>query len=220
MRATYGLLVVLLAASTARASSGAIDVDVGVGPEALFVSGPVFRDQPIHFGLKISVEAVISQQLLRENRGRLPPKYRSLVEHTDEARISPSIFIPDALIISPKIDHTGIFGISWKPLAAGIPLTHGTFSSGLNAGVVLTTFYLYSDTLPSTLFLRPGVELKAEGLLMFSRSFGFSVGWASAFYIPQEVGTFFGVGPFNQDIWHIGQAFLKVHVVFPYSVEF
>jgi hypothetical protein len=37
-----------------------------------------------------------------------------------------------------------------------------------------------------------------------------SFGWSSGFYIPQKLGAF-AVASTDQSIWHIGQAFLKLH---------
>ncbi len=209
----------LLLPCIAHGAQVEVPVDVGVGPAAYFISGPVYRDQPVHFGLKISVEAVIDQETLRKFRNQIPAQYRDALAHTSEVRFSPSIFIPDALIISPKIWHTGLYGITWKPFSVGLPLTSGVVRTTIDAGVLLTAFYLQSDTLPSTFFARPGLELKLESEVFLSRSVGVSVGWASGFYVPQELGTFIGFSPFSQVVWHLGQAFLKVHYRFPFETR-
>jgi hypothetical protein len=47
-----------------------------------------------------------------------------------------------------------------------------------------------------------------------------SVGWQSTFYPPQALGgAIFSLGDVDQSIWHIGQAFLKFHFRFPYSLK-
>jgi hypothetical protein len=217
------LAVVLLLSGEARAERIDVPVDLGVGPELLIINNPVFRDQAIHFGLKINVEAVLSHKLLLKEKRRIPKQYQKMVLGMNELRITPSIFIPDSLIISPKIANTALYGISWRPIAGDIPLVQDEwFFIKLGAGLDLTTFFLYSDNLPTTFFLRPGVDVKLEMVWMMADEFGVGLGWQSTFYIPQptglDFGSFFSVQPWRQDIWHIGQAFLQLHFRFPYTV--
>ena len=219
-RAAAGLVVAaLLSGGTARASALEVPVDVGVGPAAYFLSGPVYRDQPLHAGLKIDVQAVLDRALIRANERRVPARYRKAAEQMDEVRISPSIFIPDALILSPKLRHTGLYGLTWRPLSVGVPFGSGPAHLKLSAGLLATAFFLHSDTLPNTLFARPGADVSAVLELMASRSFGLGIGWQSAFYVPQQLGHFTGLGPFSQVVWHIGQAFVQLHFRFPYEVK-
>lgn len=96
------LLCALLVPAAASAQRVTVPVDVGVGPAAFAFFGPVFDDQPIHTGLKLSVEAVLDKEWLKKNQRRVPPRYRKYAKSLDEVRISPSILIPDALIISPS----------------------------------------------------------------------------------------------------------------------
>ena len=55
--------------------------------------------------------------------------------------------------------------------------------------------------------------------LMPTDVFGISVGWESAVYIPQRLGSFLEVTPTDQTVWHIGQAFVKLHFRFPYEAN-
>src|SRR5439155_7354101 len=139
--------------------------------------GPLTGDRGAmpHFGLKIDVEAVLDDAWLAKYKNVIPPAYRQQAEHMEEVRYSPSIFIPDALIISPKLSSpnfgsTGIFGATWRPLSAGTSLgghkKPGTWqkSSGeldLNFGLLITAAYIYSDSLQigETFFLRPGIDI-------------------------------------------------------------
>jgi len=147
-----------------------------------------------------------------------------------EIRISPSIFIPDALFISPKTRHTGLYGVTWRPLSIGLSLLQtGTVRFNLSAGLLLTYAFLHSDlpALRDTHFLRPGLDVGGEIELAFSRSFLISFGWFSGFYIPQGFGTF-GMGAFGdrqnsttlrETLWHFGQGFVKLHFRFPYTAN-
>ena len=90
---------------------------------------------------------------------------------------------------------------------------------GLDAGVVLTAAYLYSDVLPNNFFARPGLSAQAELELMPTDVFGISLGWESAFYIPQKLGSFAEISPTDQTIWHIGDGFVKLHFRFPFATN-
>ncbi len=194
-----------------------VPVDVGIGPAAYVFTGELFRDQPVHFGLKINVDAVIDKEWIRKNQRSIPAQYRRYAKNVNEVRISPSIFIPDAFFISPKLRNTGIYGVTWRPLGLSQPVGTGALKLRLSAGLLLTYAFVHSDVVPNTHFLRPGADLMAEVEWMMTRSFGVSFGWASGFYVPQQLGSF-GLGPLNESIWHVGQAFFKVHVRFPYTM--
>ncbi|MFZ5470935.1 MAG: hypothetical protein ACOZIN_16025 [Myxococcota bacterium] len=227
-----GLLALLLPVA-ALAARVRVPVDVGVGPAAYYFFGPVADERwPVpHFGLKLNVEAVIDQNVIRENRRAIPPKYLKQAEKITELRVSPSLFIPDALILSPQTPYTGgtgIYGITWRPLALTVPLfgrkPAGSWKKSrgaldFEAGLLLTYAFLHSETLPTTHFLRPGIDLTLELELAASDSFLVSMGWASQLYVPQQLGSF-DVGQWNTGIFHVGQAFLQLHVRFPYETSF
>lgn len=222
-------LVVPFASSAARVK---VPVDVGVGPAAYWFFGPLTDNRwpTPHFGLKLNVAAVLDAEWIAANRSLVPGRYRKAAEDVDEVRITPSIFIPDALIISPKVDSlggTGIYGITWRPLAFRLPLggkkqpgswqkSRGRFDLG--AGLLFTYAFIYSDFLPTTHFLRPGIDLGANVELAASSNFLVSFGWTSQLYVPQKLGSF-GFGPFEQSIFHVGQAYLKLHFRVPYETS-
>jgi hypothetical protein len=223
-------IVPCLASGQSRAEPITLPVDVGVGPAGYLISGKVADDQPLHGGLKVSIQAIIDQATIQAHQDRIPPSYRAQALRMTEVRVSPSIFIPDALIISPKLRNTGIYGVTWRPLSIRFPLLDAApVRFGLAAGLLLTYAYLYSDldTLPATHFIRPGLDIGAELEIALTSSFLLSFGWASGFYVPQGLGVF-GMGPFgeaqnwstlNQTLWHFGQGFIKLHVRFPYTTE-
>ena len=217
------VLAILAAAPVARAEQVTVPVDLGVGPAGfLFVPGPVYDDQKIHYGLKLSVQAIISQELIRRERNRIPAQYRQMAMQQKEVRLTPFplTLVPESFFISPKLEHTGIYGATWKPMSIGAALGGGAARLGIDVGVVLTAAYLYSDgTLPNTFFARPGLSGQAELELMPTDVFGISLGWESAVYIPQKLGSFLDVTPTNQAIWHIGDAFVKLHFRFPYTAN-
>jgi hypothetical protein len=183
-------------------------VDIAVGPAALFFFGPVFDDQPLHTGLKINVEAVLDKEWLRKNQALIPRKRRGQISGMGEIRYAPAILalIPDMLIISPKYRNTGMYGATWKPLGFGLGLTPSPVRLSLDAGLVLTYAYMYSETLPATHFLRPGLQLSADLEFQLSKSFLVSIGWASAAYLPQRLGSFTELQPLSGSFFHVGQA--------------
>lgn len=222
MRRLFVVAVLLGAASSAYAAPVDVPVDVGIGPAAfVFAPGPVYDDQPVHYGLKLSIQAIIDQQLLRKERNRIPPQYRDMVLRQKEIRLTPFplTLVPEDFFISPKINHTGIYGLTFKPLAIGAAVGGGGIRLGLDLGVVLTAAYLYSDVLPNTFFARPGLSGQLELELMPTDTFGISLGWESAVYIPQKLGSFTDYQPFDQTIWHIGNGFLKFHFRFPFAAN-
>ncbi len=216
--------ILLLAAAwlvpvLASARSIEIPVDVGAGPSVFGFYGPVFADQPIHFGLRFAAEAVIDQEWIRTHQRDIPPKYRKQAAKVTELRVGPSIFIPDSLIISPKIRNTGIYGVNWKPIGLNFSLARSK-SAQVRIPLQLNVMYafLHSDLFPTTHFIRPGASVGLDIELKATNSFLVSFGYNSQFYVPQELGTL-GIGPLNNSIWHVGQAYLMFHVRFPYKVS-
>ncbi len=204
-----------------------VPVDVAIGPALLHGFGKVGADQRFHYGLKVSVQAIIDQALIKRNLDKIPAKYRGLARGVKEARISPSIFIPDTLIISPKLENTGMYGITWRPVAITVPLVRRPVRFDVSPGLILTYAFLHSDTLTgpdggvvsSMHFARPGLDVKVELEIPLSQSFLVSVGWSSQLHVPQVIGgAFTEVTPVEDALWHIGQAFLKLHFRIPYRV--
>ena len=221
VRYWVALLAILLLAPAALAKPVSVPVDVGVGPAGHFITGPMFKDQPVYGGLVISLQAIVDKELLRESKHKIPEKYRDQVMAMGEIRISPSIFIPDTLFISPAVQNTGMYGISWRPIALGIPLLTKPVRLDVNAGLRLTYAFIHSTTVDSpTHFIRPGIDVRAGLEIPLSKKVLTSVGWNSQFYPPQPLGgKVFAFGPFSNSIWHMGQAYWKLHFRFPYKVN-
>ena len=200
-----------------------VPVDVGLGPSFLQVSGPVQDQQNWHYGVKLSLAAVIDQALIESQKHRVPKKYRKHVKKVGEVRFRPGpiALVPDALFISPPTgSNSGLYGANWRVVSVGASLMRRptlSFSTGLN----LTYAYLtQSDALPATHFLRPGIDLAARFELPLSQSWLISFGWTSLFCPPQKLGgTLTEMGELDESIWHIGQAFAQIHYRFPYRVR-
>jgi len=198
-----------------------VTADVGVGPAAHFFTGPLQDDQTAHWGLKLDVQAIVDQATIRANQDRIPKKWRKQALQMEELRLSPFWWLPDTLVISPKLARTQMYGVVFRPLALGLALLRHPARFSVGAGVLAT--YLYIDTSlfqGGMHFLRPGVDLRAELEIPLGRAFALSLGWASQFYLPQEVGSGLrGLGDgIHHTIWHVGQAFVLFHFRFPYDV--
>ncbi|MEM6926533.1 MAG: hypothetical protein AAF602_06380 [Myxococcota bacterium] len=215
-------MIALWTAAALAAKPIEVPLDIGVGPAVHLVTGPVFRDRPLHTGLVFSAAAVIDKKTIRRNRRRIPARYRKAAMQVDEIRISHPL-IPRTIWISPAVGGatTGMYGIQFRPLGIGVPLVSDGVRLDVSAGVVLAYAYLHSQTLPSpTHFLRPGIDPGITLEIPFTDRFLMSVGWKSQLYVPQPVGgSILEVGPLQDAIWHIGQGFVKVHVRSPIKVR-
>lgn len=211
-----------------KKQSVTIPIDIGIGPAGHMVTGPIQDDQTLHWGLVLSVQAILDKATLKKLKKKIPKQYRKQVLSMDELRISPSIFIPDTLYISPKTTNTGMVGISWTPVNIGMPIVKDPFRWSLGASLRLSGAYLHSDGIAGAqageswqmLFLRPGIDLGSELEVPFSDSFLISGGWRSQLHIPQAIGGEVGeLGTLDSAVWHIGQPFVMLHIRVPYEYK-
>jgi len=219
-------VIVMLAGPSAEAKKVKVPVDIGIGPAFHMMTGPVAADQRWHYGVVLSVEAVLDKKTLKRLRKKIPREYRSAIKQMDEVRVSPSIMIPDTIIFSPKTDNTSVTGIGFQPLRINAPLVSDPFALKGFAALRATYFYLASDSLPGSTgaiemhFLRPAVDVGAELEIPLSDTVLISGAWTSQVHIPQTVGGGVGeIGDLENSIWHIGQASGKIHYRFPYKVN-
>lgn len=228
------LAFMLLQSAVAWATQVEVPADVGVGPAAYWYPIPLLENRGAvpHFALTLSIAAVIDQEFIANNRGRLPASYQQKAGRLVEARIGPSIFIPDTLTISPKVDAlggVGMYGVTWRPLGLNW-LSVGQYDArtrtrspvrlSLGSGLLVTAMVIYSDlpAVPLTFFLRPGIDLKLTLELQPAKSFVLSVGGGGFAYVPQVLGGF-GFGSFDRMVCLGWFAFVKFHARFPYSVN-
>jgi hypothetical protein len=154
----------------------------------------------------------------------VPAKYRKMASQMDEFRYRPSLFIPDTIIISPKVAHTGMYGATWRllPLAFNL-FPERTTRVDLNVSLLTTYAFIHSDTLPSQYmnFLRPGVDVGFEWTVpVLKDAFLISLGYASQFYLPQAVGgDVFEWAEDRPSIWHVSQIFMVFHWRVPYEAN-
>lgn len=229
LRASVCVGLLLFAAGHPRPAAAAeltVPVEVAVGPLGLAGPGPLFDGVPAHFGLKLGVAAILDQALIRRNLHRVPKQYRAMAANMKEARIRPSIFIPDSLWISPNLFGTGMLGATWKPLSLALPLVDAGVRARLEAGLIATYAFIWSDraALPSTHFVRPGLDLALRIEIPMGDVFSTHLGVGALAYLPQRPGrSVLYVGgaenDLDQSIWLMGQAFLQFAFRFPYTTN-
>jgi len=217
----------------ARAIEITAPVDVGVGPAIYHGGGKLFEGgAPLHYGLKFNLAAIISQQLIKKNIRRVPKKWRKRALRIKELRYRPSILVPDSLIISPKLNNTGMYGVTWRPIGLNMPLSRGAARLELTAGVLFTAAIIHSDTMTTWdgknadwfTFIRPGVDVGGNLEIPITDVFLISMGWVWQAYIPQLVGGGFletstDAGGYKDSIWSMAQAYLRLHFRFPYTTN-
>lgn len=201
-----------------------VPFNIGVGPAALFITGPIQDDQLAHGAVIIDTFAVLDAALIRKFAHRVPRQYRAALAGQPEVRFRPAelALVPSNIIVSPKINGTGMYGLTLRPIGLGTAFYGSGTRFGIKAGLDLTYIFIHSDTVPSpTHFLRPGLDLQADFEVAVTESFLFSIGWRSTLYPPQEVGgSILAWGELDQSIWHIGQAYLMLHGRVPVTRRF
>ena len=207
-----------------------IPLNFGLGPAAFMFTGPIQEDQLLHYGLQLDVAAIIDRATIQKHKNRVPKRYRKLAGKVGEARIS-HLLVPDSFIISPRIENTMIYGVSWRPIGLSISLMDKPVRLSVGAGAMLTYAYINTekknsetelpDKLPegTTHFFRPGLDGRAILEIPFSSTFLMSFGWSSAVYVPQKLGTFKKIEPLDETVFHVGQGFVVLHLRFPIERE-
>ena len=205
---------------TRKKQAVTVPVNVGLGPAVHWVTGPVQRDQEQHYGVKISLAAIIDQALIRQNQHKIPKRYRKMASRVDQVRLRPGpvVLVPDTLFISPRRDQTSMYGANWRFYGVHMPL--GPLRIGTNLNLTYAYIESGNPALGETHFFRPGLDLNAELEIPLSKSVLVSGGWTSFFYPPQEVGgPVLALGDREASIWHIGQAFVQLHFRIPYTTR-
>ena len=207
-------------------------VDVAVGPSFFafgnpfsgegLLSGPIYEDQPLHYGLRFDAAAILDYEFYRKNRGLVPRQYRGMFKKDTEIRYAPAAaaLIPRNIYLSPKTKNTGVYGATWELARLGLTLLKSSSTKlGIGAGLLATYAYIDSDVFESTHFLRPGISVGLNLGTMFNDTWGMSLGWDSNFYLPQDIGGGILEGGGDDALWHIGEGFLMFHYRFPYTTS-
>jgi hypothetical protein len=228
------------------ASAAEIPVNIGVGPAAFYVPEHLEEDDPKPFyGFRLHIKAIIDKKLIEKNKGKIPDQYRKAVEKVDEVRVG-YLLIPETVMLGTRTKEAGpeFFGATWRPIGLGVPLKMGPAMLSLDTGLLITYAFINTGSykIPdqsnkdieknprteitfrdqTTHFLRPGMDLKLELEVKFSDSLLTSLGWSSAYYIPQKIGG--GIGTVGADqleksLWRIHQAFVMLHYRLPVKAK-
>ncbi len=207
-----------------------VPVDLAIGPTGNHFFGAL-GGQLAHWGLKLDLAAIIDQETIQANKDRIPKKYRKAAAGIKELSYKPFWWLPESLLLSPAVQDTQMWGITWRPVSLGLSLVNaGPLKVSISGGAVLTYAWMAgtkwedegfdSDSMH---FLRPGVDARLDIQIALARSFLVSVGWDSYLYVPQRVGRDFwqelGDDLLDKSIWHNGQVYLLLHFRFPYTTR-
>ncbi len=212
-----------------------VPADLAIGPEGFWFFGPLTANRGAvpHFAIAFDLAAVIDRDWILANEASIPARYKGMADKVTELRLGPSIFIPSALYISPPIDalgSVGMFGATWTPIGLTLLNTGqnsarmGNKSRGhlrLDGNLLLTYLFVFNTAgyaVPTTHFLRPGLELRTSIIINVTERFLLSFGGGAQLYIPQRMGRFFEIGPIDENMWLSVFAFLQFHFRFPYEV--
>ncbi len=219
---TWRAALVTLALTTlpAGASGGQVIVpmNVGVGPATVVVANRVYGEQPVMFGLSLSLTRRADEAFMREHEAQIPGSWRIGAVGIGHFEFRPlwALAVPDTIYLSPPAWRgVAMYGASWMPWRAALVLSGPPYAAYLSvhAGVRLTVFYLDSHLYGGTFFARPGLEVGVELEIPVTQRVGVHLGLASQFYIPQELGGGFAdTRPFKDAIWNLGVITLRLHV--------
>jgi hypothetical protein len=189
-------------------------LEVGLGVATWSWFGPVSVDQPIHPSLVLTFDRVADRAWLRENPDDVPDRLRDRLGAVEEVRLRPHPWLPESIVISPRLRETGMIGASWRPLAVGAPIVTGPVRVGVEAGARLTTLVMWSRSLPSvdapksTFFLRPGVDVALDASFPLADDLRLRVGLDAHAYLPQKIGGF-GLGGRGERMGAVGRALVE-----------
>ena len=202
----------------ARAEPIDVPINVGVGPAGFMLNGAAGVAQPLYYGVKLDMAAIIDQSTIARYKNRIPAQYQAIAQSVGEARVG-MLYIPDALILSPGVDSS-FYGATWRPVNVGIGLLQ-TPRLEVGAGLVGTIAYLTSRRMASpTVFIRPGVDLGASLEFSLNPAFHLKLGWDQQAYIPQKLGgAITELGSGAESLWLMGQPYLELDFRFPYRAN-
>lgn len=216
-----------------RPPSGPIEVpiEVAAGPALLVPSPPAFGDQGLHFGLQIKMAAIVDAELIRRHSAQIPPWARNAAGNLAEVRVRPSwlALLPELLVISPQVLHTGMYGAVWRPYGVSITLVdRPALRIQAGAAVSVVALLLHSTTLGGgtsssqsfTLVLRPGLHFNLGAELPLSKNLLLQAGWSSEVFVPQVLGRPpWEVLPVDNSLWHLGGPYVMLAWRFAWVVN-
>lgn len=207
-------LIPLLACVGGRAMAGEVSaaLDVGVGGKALLIYGAPPQVRRVHSGATASARVVVDPKSLRETTDALPWPWSSLAgRKTKKVHWNPVPWLPESIILSPGFGDGSALGMSWRVAQMQVD-TGDRFKVGFTSGARLTWLSFFGGDVPTTHFLRPGIDLGAWVELPLSERWFLDVGYSSQLYVPQAWGSPpWEIGPQEDWLWHLGEVSLTFH---------
>lgn len=200
-----------------------VPVEVGVGPAGHIIFGELQSRQALFSGVRLNLEAIINQALIKQNKKKIPKKYRKMAMKINEVRLRPGplAYIPKTLFISPG--DNSMYGAMWDLLGVGTGLGPLKLSADLQFAYAYLSYQgaEKGEGAQSMHLVRPGLGITAHIPLMLTDSFGFDIGWRSTLMPPQELGgsPLSFTKELDGTIWHIGQAYFALTFRIPYTTR-
>ena len=136
------LIFHLLVSNSDLGFSVEIPINIGLGPTAMKFSGPMDEsDETYYLGLKLDIAAVVTKEVIKKKKGKIPKKYRKMAEKIGEAKIS-HMLIPKNIVFASNSEDSSVYGATWQPLGIGAPIRAGILSLRLSLGLVFSYYYL------------------------------------------------------------------------------
>ena len=129
--------------------------DLGIGPAAHFVTGPIQDAQLVHSGLALNVSGSSPPNCSTPKAQNLPAKPAQFGRNPG----IPFWYVPKTLFISPKVEGSQMYGVQFEPF--GLGLESKSFRLGAGVGLRSATYaYVQSDDVigGKATFLRPGIR--------------------------------------------------------------
>ncbi|HSQ43020.1 MAG TPA: hypothetical protein VLM37_12140 [Fibrobacteraceae bacterium] len=197
-----------------------VPVDISIGPAFHYLPSSLSDGQTLLPGVAIDVFGVISPEVLRQNRDRVPKRWRSMMSMDQEMHIKPwwLTLFPTTFIIHPGKEHE-VWGASWS--LVGI---------NWNNRPTKTTEVQAHIKLPTVTWIwvkSPRIEEGDENLIGIGATPGvqvlwrpwpslqFTLGWDQNFYLPLACTEYTPLDHTSKDWMWQGVASFMVHVRIP-----
>jgi hypothetical protein len=218
--------------SRSQSTGGAtdIDVNVGLGPAAHILWGSFAEKEPYIYGMELDIYAVITPEILKRNKNKIPQKYRKFLNMDSEMHFTPFplSLLPARLFISPpgfmtEKANTQAYGATWEFISLGDPLIQSSFFDfTLSArGPTLTVLWLDSPDIldESTTLFGLGINGRAEALLRFSPRFFSTFRWNHQLYAPIGTTKLDYKDTASEELIQHSTISWMLHIRLPYSVK-
>ena len=166
-----------------------IPIDFAVGPAVHTLPGALSDGQTFLPGIALDVFAVVTPDVIKNNKDRIPKTWRKLISPDQELHIRPwyLTLLPSSFLIHPGNNHAAyaatvsLFGIYWN----NQPIHATEFSLGVKLPTI-TYAWIQSPQIEEgdRKFLGLGIAPRASFLWKITDQVQLSVSWDENLYLP------------------------------------